>query len=252
MSTPAGWYPDNTHEGQLRYWDGHSWTSDHKPASGLATATAPQPAPVPAAPARSGTGPSAKPVWYRRTWVVAVAAVILGVAIGSAAAGSNDVKADPAYKKMADELAGAQRDVTSAKDAQAKAEAAVGDLPSREATLKKSQAQLKADQGKLDQRATAVASSEQAVHRRELAVGLVERRIAANTISDGLYEVGTDIKAGTYKTTGASGCYYAVLGSSNTGNILNNSFNNGPSIVTVAPGQFLELNCSGAKWVLQQ
>jgi uncharacterized membrane-anchored protein YhcB (DUF1043 family) len=118
-----------------------------------------------------------------------------------------------------------------------------GDIPRRETAVKQAEKEVAA-------REHAVAADEKAVAKREKAVGLVETEIQNNTVSDGIYEVGTDIKAGTYKTDGASGCYYAVLGSANTNNIINNSYNDGPAVVSVSTGQYLELNCSGADWTL--
>jgi hypothetical protein len=127
-----------------------------------------------------------------------------------------------------------------------------GDLPRREAAVKKAE-------GAVAKRETAVAADRRAVNaretavaKREKAVGLVETTIQNNTVSDGIYEVGTDIKAGTYKTNGGSGCYYAVLGSANTNNIINNSYQDGPAVVSVSNGQYLELDCNGADWILQQ
>lgn len=47
--TPAGWYPDPEHAGQLRYWDGGAWTEHRSPSHEPSTAavaqepTAPEP-----------------------------------------------------------------------------------------------------------------------------------------------------------------------------------------------------------------
>ena len=42
MSTPAGWYPDPQQQGQLRYWDGATWTEHQAPAQGAAPAAGDQ------------------------------------------------------------------------------------------------------------------------------------------------------------------------------------------------------------------
>jgi len=36
-----------------------------------------------------------------------------------------------------------------------------------------------------------------------------------------------------------------------TNDILDNSLNDGPAVVSDSTGQYLELNCSGADWTLQ-
>jgi hypothetical protein len=55
---------------------------------------------------------------------------------------------------------------------------------------------------------------------------------------DGVYVVGSDIPAGTYHTTGAvngsaGNCYYALLGSTDTSNIIDNNNVTGPATITV-------------------
>lgn len=139
-------------------------------------------------------------------------------------------------------LNGQLDDVTGERDDLA---AQIGDLPDREKALKDAQAKLKRRERRVTRR-------EHDVSRREKAVGIVETEIRRNTVHDGTYEVGTDIKAGTYKTDGGANCYYAVLGSADTNDILNNNLGNGPMVVTVSDGQFLELSCGDAAWVLQR
>jgi hypothetical protein len=68
---------------------------------------------------------------------------------------------------------------------------------------------------------------------------------AAGTVmdQDGVYVVGADIKRGTWHTRGAvdvggglSNCYYALLSSTNTDDIIDNNNVNGPATITVGPG----------------
>ncbi|HVB45260.1 MAG TPA: hypothetical protein VNF47_21500 [Streptosporangiaceae bacterium] len=58
---------------------------------------------------------------------------------------------------------------------------------------------------------------------------------------DGVYVVGLDIKHGIYHTTGASpsgsnNCYYALLSSTNTNDIIDNNNVTGPATITVGAG----------------
>lgn len=68
--------------------------------------------------------------------------------------------------------------------------------------------------------------------------------------SDGMYAVGTDIVAGSYRTTGSSdGCYWARErnDSGDSGSIIANDLFNGPGSVTVKKGEFLKTN-GGCTW----
>lgn len=75
--------------------------------------------------------------------------------------------------------------------------------------------------------------------------------------SDGTYEVGVDLEAGRYKTTGpvpgARSCYQARLSddSGDSSSILSNDLTDGPSSVTVADGEFIKFN-GGCTWTKQQ
>lgn len=196
----------------------------------------------------STSSTSTKPAWYRRTWVIAVITGLLGIGIGAASSGSTDIKQSAEYKSVAKQRDDARSDLASKNDELAKAQADLksiaGDLPAREAAVTKKEADLSA-------RESDVKTREAAVKKRENAVSKTEQLIEDNTLTgEGLYEVGADIKAGTYKTKGAPGCYYAILNSSDTSDIADNNNTDGPATVTVHNGQFLELSgCDD--WVLQ-
>ncbi|WP_372698254.1 hypothetical protein [Arthrobacter sp. JSM 101049] len=105
----------------------------------------------------------------------------------------------------------------------------------------------KATEGKLKERETAVAAAEKqlAQDQKEFDGAVADRE--ANTIGPGLYEVGVDVKAGKYKTSGPDGanpvgCYYAWLSSSESdADILDNNIVNGQAVVTLRKGQFFEV-----------
>jgi hypothetical protein len=188
-------------------------------------------------------------------WIGIVVGAFVLIGIGAAAGGTTDPTTTTEYKAVAAERDEAKADLTTAQAdlsaAQAEVESIAGDLPDREAAVKAANIQL--DQREADVKAAeqAARATEKALHKREVAVGIVEKEIAANTITDGTYEVGVDIKAGTYKTKGASGCYYSVNGDANGNDIISNNISDGPGIVSVSNGQWLELDCSNADWVLQ-
>jgi hypothetical protein len=247
--TPAGWYPtDDQHD---RYWTGTQWSEHVRPRG---TVPADQHAsrlagPVAGQPSR----PSAKPAWYRRGWVIGVAAFLVGVTLGAASAGSADPTTTEEYQALSQDLDDTRGQLASARDElasiQDELKDVVGDLPAREDAVKDAEAAVEKRESAVADAEAKVRVAGRAVARREKAVGLVETEIANNTVSDGIYEVGTDIKAGTYKTSGAPGCYYAVLSSPDTWDIVTNNNIDGPGILTVSDGQFLEIS-GCADWVL--
>src|SRR5512132_2078248 len=54
--TPAGWYPDPEQAGQLRYWDGGTWTEHRSPAQEPAAPTAQEQIDEPTPPQSAGHG----------------------------------------------------------------------------------------------------------------------------------------------------------------------------------------------------
>lgn len=188
-----------------------------------------------------------KPKWYRRTWVLVALGLLLGIGFG-AAGSSTDVTTTAEYKDQVSKvedaesaLAEAEAELESTQDELA---TVAGDLPAREEAVTQAEEAL-------DVREVEVQTAEKAVEEREKAVGATETRIANNTVpGDGIFRVGTDIKAGTYRTAGAPDCYYGVNGDANGDNIISNNITSGPAVVQVSPGQFFETS-SCAEWVLQ-
>jgi hypothetical protein len=122
MSTPAGWYPDPQSEGQQRYWDGNAWTEHQAPLVQPQEPTQPtQPAwtapqqHVAYAQSAPTVAQQKKPFW-RRTWVLVTAGVIVAFIAISAASGSGDTtdtSADSSHHGTA------QQDKTSGTPAEA-------------------------------------------------------------------------------------------------------------------------------------
>ena len=65
-----------------------------------------------------------------------------------------------------------------------------------------------------------------------------------------MYVVGQDIPGGTWHTSGGSQCYEATLGSTDTGNILDNNNFGGPDTVSLAGAKAFEIN-GGCTWMHQ-
>ena len=197
-------------------------------------------------PAHQQTAPQAeqKKPWWKKTWVLVLAALLVGIGIGGAGGSAEEATAvedTSQFKDQAKELNAAQEDLAAV---EADLETIAGDVPAREKAVEEAE-------GELAKREKSLAKTEAAVAKREKAVSQTENAIEANTISsDGVYEVGVDIKAGTYKKTGGSGCYYAENADSNGSNIISNNLTDGPATFTVSAGNFFETsNCSD--WTLQ-
>lgn len=101
---------------------------------------------------------------------------------------------------------------------------------------------------KLKKRESAVASAEKQLTKDQKTFdGAVADR-KENTIGPGMYEVGVDVKAGKYKTSGPNGsnpvgCYYAWKSSSGSdADIVDNNIVKGQSVVTLRDGQFFEIS----------
>lgn len=177
-----------------------------------------------------------KSAWYKRTWVVGVVAGLIGIGIGAAGAGGS-VKDSPEYKSVAAGLKSTRADLSTA-------ERQVAAIDDRQKKLDGLESDLAGIKTQLDK-------DIEAVKAREVAVGIVEKKVAANTIDgEGIYKVGEDIKAGTYKTEGTPGCYYAILRSTSTSDIADNNNVDGPAFLTVRKGQYLELSGCDV-WVRQ-
>lgn len=221
-------------------------------------------------------GPNKHP-WYRSLWFLVIAGLVVGGGVGAAAAVVGvDPTASAEYRAVAAQRDAAQTELDTAntsldsargdlretstelEQVRARLDSVAGDLPERENRLKAALQKLNQEAAALDQRAAALderaavlSGKEKAVAAREKAVKVVETAVEDNTVAgEGVYEVGADIKAGTYKTAGRRGCYYAVLNSTDTSDIADNNNLDGPGALTVSTGQYLQLS-GCAEWVWQ-
>lgn len=193
-------------------------------------------------------------------WVVSFVVIFLvGAGTGAGIAG-NQLPADDNLKVQARLTELAQlRD--TAKDQAADTEQELTEraeqLDIREQQIEQDAAALDERETGLDRREKSLDKRESGLKKREKSLRAEERRIAANTVSgDGVFVVGEDIKAGTYKTTGpAAGgigaCYYAFKsGTGADANIIDNNLVQGPATVTIRAGQIFETR-SCSKWKRQ-
>lgn len=190
------------------------------------------PAPTPGAPAQVAV--TSTP-WFKNAWLIAggvgVVALLAGIGIGVAA--QQAPEDSPQYVALDGKYEEALEKTKR-----------VDEVDAREK-------ELDARESALDAQASDLESTEADLTAREKAVGIKEQEIIDNTISgDGIYRVGVDIKAGRYKTAGNSTCYYAVLSSTSTNDILENGNPRGAAYVTVRNGQYLQLALC-EDWVLQ-
>lgn len=72
-----------------------------------------------------------------------------------------------------------------------------------------------------------------------------------NEFDDGLYRVGSDIPAGTYRTPGGDSCYFAILNSTDSNDISDNNNFSGPEIVTLNQGKYFDAE-GGCTWARER
>jgi hypothetical protein len=113
-----------------------------------------------------------------------------------------------------------------------------------QAALDKRKAQLDQRESALNQRAATINQQAQQVQQQQQ--NPVQQPPAATqstTFGDGLFQVGTDIPAGTYNTSGGPSCYWATLSDSNANSILDDHSGAGPQTVTINAPYFASSEC---------
>lgn len=160
----------------------------------------------------------------RWPWLVGIAAAgILGLIVGSAAAGS----AEPEI-----------RTVTVTEDP----------TEEREAELQQRALELDGWQNDLTELEVELEDREKDLDAREEAIGIAEEEAAANSVGDGVWTVGVDIEPGTYRATDVSDdCYWAILvtGSNGSDIVENDIPGGGNPTVTLQEGWDFESSRCG-------
>jgi len=127
-------------------------------------------------------------------------------------------------------------------------------IAGREEAVEERGAALDEQAANLDTRDQELQDAEDKVAAREKAVGKIEAEQLENSVESGVWTVGSDIKAGTYRTKESVGsdCYWAVLQTGTNGSdIIDNGIpGGGRPTVTVKKGQDFESQRCGT-WVKQ-
>jgi hypothetical protein len=184
--TAPGWYPDG--QGAQRYWDGQAWTESTMPMASVQPST-----PAPTAPRLPNTRP-----WWRATWALIAAGLVVGIAIGAAAGASSNKT-----KKVA--VPGPTVSTTTTETAT--------ETTTELATV------------------TTTPTQVIATHTRTATVTYTPP--PPKQYGEGTYVVGTDIKPGEYHSSGSSDCYWARLSSLDTSHIIDNNLSSGPQTVDI-------------------
>jgi hypothetical protein len=196
--------------------------------------------------------------WPKRVAVGAAIIVALGVGIGiGTAAGSktSQLNADKAtiaqlhgqVSQLHGQIAGLQSTATSLQgqmSTQSQQLAAAQSEANHALAIAtaKVKAQDAARQAQLNQEAATLKSQQAALAQQQ---GMTQ----SNQISqDGVYVIGHDMKGGTWHTSGGSQCYYALLGSTDTSNIIDNNNITGPATVSLGGAYAFEIS-GGCTWV---
>lgn len=177
-------------------------------------------------PARSKR--SARIVW---TAVIILVSFVLGVVVGMA--GEPQEPADLAERRAVVERGliandRRERDLIRQSD----------ELAAEVAALEEGTAELDAYAKELDE--------------REAKISTAEKAVAANTVSEGVWTVGVDIKAGTYRATNVSSdCYWMISRTGSNGDIIQNDIPGGgnPQVVLSKGQDFTSSDCGD--WVRQ-
>jgi hypothetical protein len=203
--------------------------------------------------------PLARVPYWRRPWpkrvgiaVLAVAALLAGVGIGSSANNNAGAltSARSANASLHGQVSALQGRVGTLQGqltaAQAQANNAVAAATS--AANAKAAAAYAARNAALSQQAATLKQQQATLDQQQQAIKTQMGELQASQISgDGVYVVGKDIKAGVYHTngsgnTGANDCYFATLNSTDTSNIADNNNFDGSETVDVSSAYAFDVN----------
>lgn len=173
----------------------------------------------------------AAPIWVK----IVVPLVLLVLLIGILGSGENPDDGDGGAVAVA-EAADRPGDSEEIERLESELEAVTAERDALRDELDTLKAEIKEEKKELKKR-------ERDLDRRESDVVEAEVRAVMSTITDGVWEVGSDIEPGTYRAPGGSMCYWATLGSADTSDMTNNSFGGSNQTVQLSGGWFETSDC---------
>jgi hypothetical protein len=226
---PEGWQPPPEQPTQpLPEW-GQRPLQQGQPPQGGPPAQQPQPGwgPPPHQPPAS-QGPTKRRPWYQRWWAIGTAGFLLGAIVGSA--GSSNQEAQTVTTATVTKVT--ERLVWTPECEKIQNQTERGQCE-----------RIMAGYNRSLQSATTVAPTTTQPEPKETAP-------PESTFTDGIYEVGPEIKPGTYKTRAPAGnpCYWARLGDSDGNTIHANHIGEGPMTLRIrSSDNYVELS-GGCEW----
>ncbi|SEE37094.1 hypothetical protein [Jiangella alba] len=184
-------------------------------------------------------------------WVLAGVGVLLLAAAFSAGWGIRDGRAGERESELRAEAAGLAAEGRRAEARADELESSLEETQVQRDDLKQRLDAAEQANTDLAERSAALDQREAELDQRQTAIDEVEAGIEANTVTDGVWTVGLDIAAGTYRATDvSSSCYWAVLRSGSNGDdiIANDLPSGGNPQVTVEDGHDFETVRCG-EWV---
>jgi len=249
--TPGTWHADPLGGKKERKWDGNAWTAEIRALTANADApsrsveqdsakSSPPTKPKPPGPdGAAREDPFRRWVRSRPVWAVCIAvgvALIAGMGLGAAGQSSEINDKDSQIESLESQIAGLESDKSGLEQDVADANSQADQVMDQAKDVK---AQAKAQ-------AAAVKAQAAKVAAREEKVSAAEQTIKHNTFGDGVWQVGVDFDAGTYRSSAAD-CYWEKL--SSAGGDFNDIISNGSGpnqTVTIDSPWFSSSYCG--KW----
>ncbi|MFJ2145680.1 hypothetical protein ACIOJF_10320 [Glutamicibacter sp. NPDC087831] len=195
-----------------------------------------------------------KPESKKKRWGLVLSSILgVGALVGGVFWGMNLV--DPKESEEYLALSESHSAVAAERDSlQSDFDELEAGIAGREEAVEERGAALDEQAANLDTRDQELQDAKDKVVAREKAVGKIEAEQLENSVEDGVWTVGSDIKAGTYRAKEAVGsdCYWAVVKTGTNGSdIIDNGIpGGGRPAVTVKRGQDFESKRCGT-WVKQ-